>query len=291
LITHLADSYLLAQLPGDGNYYVHITDSQNHGGRAYGYRLRISAPQPDFALRMTPSSLNVRAGAVVPFCVYALRKDGFDGKIEVSLKDAPVGFELAGGLIPAGRDYVRMTLTAPLTASNQPVSLQIEGRAKIGEKIISHQAVPSEDKMQAFLYRHLVPSQELMAAVIKSRQPALSVKLPADLPVKIPSGGTTQITCKTWKRPMPKKIELKLSEPPEGLTLQDVKVVPEGLAFQLKADKNMKSGFTDNLIVEAYTELTPRQKTANSANQNQRVLMGLLPAIPIEIVQQLNGVD
>ena len=66
----------LDTLPGGGTYYVHLADSQNHGGQAYGYRLRIRAPQPDFALCTVPSSLSVRAGPAVPVSIYALRKDG-----------------------------------------------------------------------------------------------------------------------------------------------------------------------------------------------------------------------
>jgi len=45
-------------MPADGTYRVVLCDSQNHGGAAYGYRLRLSPPQPDFALRAAPSSLN-----------------------------------------------------------------------------------------------------------------------------------------------------------------------------------------------------------------------------------------
>ncbi|MCK5175002.1 MAG: pre-peptidase C-terminal domain-containing protein, partial [Planctomycetes bacterium] len=69
LTTHHADSYLTAKLPKSGTYYIHLADSQNHGGQAYGYRLRISAPQPDFALRITPSSLSLREGFIVPVSV------------------------------------------------------------------------------------------------------------------------------------------------------------------------------------------------------------------------------
>jgi len=148
---------------------VHLADSQNHGGQEYGYRLRIAAPQPDFALRVTPSSISVNAGGVVVVYVYALRKDGFDGEIEVVAKDSSAGFKLAGGRIPAGRDRVRMTLTAPLAAPEQPVALNLEGRATIGDSMVSHPAVPAEDMMQAFLYRHLVPSQELLVFVQKSK--------------------------------------------------------------------------------------------------------------------------
>ena len=62
LSTHHADSLLTATLPADGVYYLYLGDAQQKGGPEYAYRLRISAPQPDFALRVVPSSINVRAG-------------------------------------------------------------------------------------------------------------------------------------------------------------------------------------------------------------------------------------
>ena len=52
LNTHQADSYFMARLPADGTYYVHIGDTARQGGEEYGYRLRLSAPQPDFELRV-----------------------------------------------------------------------------------------------------------------------------------------------------------------------------------------------------------------------------------------------
>ena len=55
--THHADSYLMVKLPADGTYYVHLGDTARNGGEEYAYRLRISAPQPDFALRVVPSSV------------------------------------------------------------------------------------------------------------------------------------------------------------------------------------------------------------------------------------------
>ena len=92
LLTHQADSFLRFKLPASGAYYLHLGDTQGKGGPDYAYRLRISRPQPDFALRMVPSSINARAGATVPVTVYALRRDGFAGDIVLKLKDAPSGF-------------------------------------------------------------------------------------------------------------------------------------------------------------------------------------------------------
>ena len=148
LVTHHADSYLFAGLPRNGTYYVHLSDSQQQGGQAYAYRLRISSPKPDFALRVTPSSLSMRAGAAIPVHVQALRKDGFDGRIKVELKDSRAGFEINGGWIPAGSDSVRMTLTAPQKAPKRPVVLQLEGYARIGERVVSRPAIPADDVMQ-----------------------------------------------------------------------------------------------------------------------------------------------
>jgi hypothetical protein len=287
LLTHHADSYLRAKLPEKGVYYVYLADSQHHGGEEYAYRFRIGPPQPDFALRVTPSSINVPAGRIVPICVHAFRKDGFDGDIELVLKDAPPGFTLTGGRIPGGRDRVRMTLTAPGKPLDQPVVLHLEGRARIGGGTVSRPVVPAEDMMQAFAYQHLVPSQKLMVAVTNSKRPAPKVALANDGPLRIPAGGAVQVQVNTPQRPILQQVQLELSEPPKGVTLQEVTMVPEGLAFTLKTDSNaVKTGFADNLIVEAFIEPAGQQQSGKkAARQRQRVSLGVLPAIPFEIVQ------
>lgn len=287
LVTHHADSYLKAKLPTDGTYYVHLADSQNHGGTEYAYRLRIAAPQSDFSLRMTPSSLNVRAGGYVPIRVYALRKDGFNGEIEVVLKNTPSGFELQGNRIPVGCDQIRMTLKAPLKALDQPLALQLEGRARIGSQTINHPAIPADDLMQAFLYRHLVPVKELLVAVSNSRWPLPNLERAGDSPLRIPVNGSAQVLfkIKTRRRPFLNEIQLELNEPPDGVTLHDVTIVPEGLTFQLKIDKDLvQSNLADNLIIEAFREFTPRQKEGKPTPAKRRVSIGFFPAVPIEIV-------
>jgi len=285
LVTHHADSYLMARLPRTGPYYVQLADVQRHGGAAYSYRLRLSAAQPDFALRVTPSSLYVRAGGIVPICVHVLRKDGFDGAIDMALKEAPEGFVLTGGQIPAGSDRVRLTLKAPNKAPGQPVALQLEGRARIAGKTVTHPAGPADDVMQAFLYRHLVPAQELLVSVRKSRSGMPAVSLAGDGPVRIPAGGSVRVLMETPKRSILKEMRLVLDDPPEGLTLHDVRVVPKGLAFQLQADKDaLASGFASNLIVEAFREYTPKSKDGKPSNKKRRYSLGIFPAIPIEIV-------
>ncbi|MHC4403200.1 MAG: hypothetical protein ACYTG0_26360 [Planctomycetota bacterium] len=163
--THHADSYLMAELPEDGTYYVHLGETARNGGKEYAYRLRISAPRPDFALRVVPSSAGLRSKASAAVSVYAIRKDGFDGDIKLSLKDPPEGFSSANVSLPKAKEMVRLAVRTKLPDTEEPVSLAIEGRAVIGEQDVAHEAVPAEDRMQAFLWRHLVPAEELTALV------------------------------------------------------------------------------------------------------------------------------
>ena len=286
LLTHHADSYLVAELPADGQYCVRLADSQHHGGPAYGYRLRIAAAEGDFDLRVTPSALSVRAGGIIPLTVYALRKDGFEGDIEVALKDAPAGFELDGARIPAGCDKVRMTLTVPIRAPAEPLALELEGRADIGGRTISRRAVPADDVMQAFLYRHLVPAKEMLVLVQKAKWGMPPARLVEDSPIRIPAGGSADVRLRAGKGVNFKGVQLVLNAPPDGVTLHDVRVMPYGLVFRLEADKNiLKNGFAGNVIVEAFREAPVMQKDGKPTNQMRRYSVGILPAIPIQVVQ------
>ncbi len=104
LLTHHADSQLIATLPADGTYLLRLADVQRQGGAEFAYRLRVGPPRPDFELRVTPPEINAGAGTTVPITVHAVRRDGFAGDIAIGLKDAPGGVALSGGVVPAGVD-------------------------------------------------------------------------------------------------------------------------------------------------------------------------------------------
>ncbi len=163
--THHADSYFMAKLPADGTYYLHIGDAARNGGDKYAYRLRISAPRPGSALRAAPSSITLRSKANAGVTVYAVRKDGFSGPITLSLKAPPQGFSAPPVTMASPQTTVWFNVKTDLTATKNPVDLVIVGSAKIGEEEITREAVPAEDRMQAFLWRHLVPASDLKAMV------------------------------------------------------------------------------------------------------------------------------
>jgi len=267
------DSYLAVTLPADGAYFIHLTDAHQKGGPNHVYRLRLSAPQPDFALWVTPSTVNVRAGASAALTVYALRGDGFSGPIALALKDAPKGFALAGAEVPANQDQVKITLTAPLTPTTEPLTLRIEGRAAG----VVRTALPADNVTQAFTYRHLVPAQELKVAVWGRAAPRPLARIVSATPVRIPAGRTARIEVSMAVPPMAGKIEFALNDAPDGITLTEFTV--ETLVIEADAAK-VKPGLVGNLIVEAFIQRTETDVPENK----RRVPLGALPAIPFEIV-------
>ena len=281
LMTHHADSYLIVTLPTNGAYCIRLNDTQSHGGPEYSYRLRISEPRPDFELRVTPASVSARAGACVPLTVYALRKDGFTNEIDLALKDAPSGFHLDGGRIPAGTDSVRVTLTSPAGASAQIVPLVFEGRAKTRDGTITRAAVPAEDMQQAFSYHHLVPAQQMQVLVTPSRFAPGALRVAGTGPVQIPCGGSAKFRF-VGRRAMG-DVQLQLVDPPEGVKLSAVRSVRDGTEVVLETDAALvKPGLKGNLILQAFNNRNPAGK--NKANAARRPPGVTLPAVPFEII-------
>jgi hypothetical protein len=309
LNTHQADSLIQFTLPAQGTYYLHLGDAQHEGGPEYAYRLRISRPRPDFALRVVPSCINAPGGRVIPISVVALRKDGFSDAIALSLKDAPEGFSLGGGRVPSGTDQVRVTLAVPFIETDEPLHLCLEGRASIGGKEVIRTAVPADDMMQAFAYKHLVPAQDLTIAVVNPYQrrnagagtgnnsPAArpagagrrfyqsAVAILGEMPVKLPAGGTAELRIRAPNTVSSRsEVQLELSDPPEGITIDKVSRTDNGVAIVLRSDaRKAKPGLQGNLIAIAIRKETVTNKDGKS--RDQRTPMGALPAIPFEVVQ------
>jgi len=279
LTTHHADSRLSATLPADGLYYLYLVDEQQQGGADYGYRLHITGPQPDFELRIVPSAINVRAGTTVPVTVHVLRRDGFAGEITLALKDAPTGFQLSGARVPAGQDIVRVTLTVPADAPAGVRSLHMIGRATIQQRVIIHQAVPADDLMQAFIYRHLVPAEEALVCVLGSAQRFAVGALAAES-LKIPVGGQARLPVNIPSSTSWGEVELELSDPPPGISIERV---TGAIIFRSDA-KTTKPGLKGNLIVNVYAYRDPETMKGRGQRKKPRRLLTALPAIPFEIV-------
>ena len=300
LHTHHADSLINFTLPADGTYYVRLGDAQRQGGPQYAYRLRLSAPRPDFELRVVPSCINASSWQLTPVTVFAMRKDGFSGPIALDLKDAD-GIALHGGTVPEGQVQVRVTLAVPPMLSADPVGLFLEGRATIGGQEAVHKAIGTDDMTQAFFYKHLVPARNLIlvpgdrfrfqgpggkpakAPLAAHRAFQSQWAILSEQPTKIPAGATTEVRIRApWGRRG--EIQVELSDPPEGITVDRVSWADRGLALVLHGDaQKAKPGLRGNLIANAFSKGTVTDKDGKT--REVRNLMGPLPAIPFEIVK------
>jgi hypothetical protein len=148
-----------------GRHYHNVNMPTWLGGEEYAYRLRISPPRPDFALRIVPTSVSMRSRGNAPVTVNVIRKEGFNSPIQLVLKDPPTGFAATPVQVGPTQTTGRLTIRTDRFSTPKPVSLYIEGRSKGPDGPIARVAVPAEDRMQAFLWRHLVPAQEMKVLV------------------------------------------------------------------------------------------------------------------------------
>jgi hypothetical protein len=279
LMTHHADSRIQTTLPRDGTYYWHIGDARRHGSPAHAYRLRISQPRPDFELRVTPCSINAQPGTTVPVTVYAIRRDGFAGDINLTFKHVPVGFILAGAKIPAKQNEVRMTVQVPATPRPRPVQLDLEGRAMISGQQVTRQATAAEDMVQAFAYHHLVPANHLLVTVSSGARARFPARLMHTQSIKIRPGGTALVRFAIPGGGTSDKLQLILNEPPVGISLKSTTFTSDGAILQLHADaEKVKPGLKTNLIVEVYP-------ASGKTGKPSRFPLGTLPAVPVEVVR------
>jgi len=294
LLTHHADSYLRAKLPKDGNYFLHVSDTSDQGGKAYGYRVRVALPQPDFALRVSPATLSLPGGRVAPITVHVLRRDGFKGSVELALRDPPEGMYLSGGRIPAGQDKIRLTLTTPKSVPVSPFAVEVEGTARIKGKAVTRLARPVDDVMQAFLWRHLAPAEEFQMTVKNAKWAAPRMTVVGKVPVPIRAGAKSEVKVKTPPKRWVTDVEMVLNNPPKGVTVGKTRTEKDGYVFEVMVDRKLiEPGFAGNLIVEGFGMVKPKpakgkgKKTAAKAPAKpRRISLGYMPAIPFQVVKR-----
>ena len=306
LRTHHADSLIHFTLPADGEYGVRLGDAQSHGGPEYGYRLRLSEPRPDFELRVAPSCLHAITWRLNPFAVYVQRKDGFNGEIALRFQDDPFGLALSGDVVPAGQDQIRLTLAIAPLLSADPIPLCLEGRATIDGKEVVHPAVPAEVLTQAFFYKHVVPAKSLTlvpedrtrfreeaARAARENKPfpppdsrrsfQQAMEILSARPVRIPVGGSTEVQVRLgWSRNG--QIQVELSDPPEGITVDSAAWTERGVALVLRSDAaKTQSGLHGNLMANAFLQTTATEQDGKT--REVRNFIGPLPALPFEVIQ------
>lgn len=135
------------EITEDGVYRLQVRDlyggTRSDTGNIYRLIVRQAAPdfslvawaahmvlrQNDFGTISKPVAL--RAGTTMAFEVVVVRRDGFDGDIELGMEDLPPGVTASGLTIPAGKVQGMMFITAAENAQSAFSVAKIFGRAQI----------------------------------------------------------------------------------------------------------------------------------------------------------------
>jgi hypothetical protein len=176
-------SDILAKLPiqQDGVHRLQLTDL--FGGTRKDprnvYRLVIRKEAPDFALvawalhmelrngdrNALSKPMALRGGSTMALEVVAVRRDGFDGEIELAIDGLPEGMTARGLKIPPGQSRGIMLVTASQDAPRSRCSVTFTGRAQIDGAAVTRpvrlasMAWPVADAWQE------IPSPRLLADV------------------------------------------------------------------------------------------------------------------------------
>jgi hypothetical protein len=131
----------------DGIYRLQIRDlfggTRSDAGNVYQLVVRQAAPDfsvVNWAMHMElrngdranlSKPVALRGGATMAFDVVALRRDGFDGEINIEVENLPPGVKAAGLRIPPGKSQGTLLLTAAEDAPRGVSVAKVFGRAQI----------------------------------------------------------------------------------------------------------------------------------------------------------------
>ncbi len=138
------DSKLTFTAPASGTYYIRLSDARGASGAHHAYRLTVAAPEADYELFVTPANPNVPRGGRVPVTVFAWRRDGFDGPIDVAFRDLPRGLMGTTGRILPGESSVTLTLGADGEATAMVTPLRVVGAATVNGRPVQREARADE---------------------------------------------------------------------------------------------------------------------------------------------------
>ena len=148
-----ADPLGKLEIKEDGVYRLQLRDlfGGTRSEARHVYRLIIRKPAPDFALASWALHMNLRngdrnavskpialrVGSTMPFEVVVVRRDGFDGEIELGVSDLPEGVTACGLKIPAGKSVGHLLISARDDSPRATAIAKIFGRAQIDGKTVT----------------------------------------------------------------------------------------------------------------------------------------------------------
>jgi len=203
------------EIKEDGTYRLQVTDlfGGTRSDTRNVYRLVVRQPASDFALVAWPLHMELRngdrsafskpialrGGATMAIEVVALRRDGFDGDINLIMEGLPEGVRARGLKIAAGSSRGVMLISADVNAPRSLANAKFIGKAIIGEVEVSRPCRMAEMKW---------PVADSWSEIPETR-------LVADVPVSVSGFENTPLSIvaaesKTWEVKQGEKLKLPL---------------------------------------------------------------------------------
>lgn len=176
-----ADPLGKLEIKEDGTYRLQVRDlfGGTRSDAANVYRLLVRKAAPDFALtgwaihmelrngdrNAVSKPIALRPGASMAFEVAVVRRDGFDGDIELGMTGLPTGVTAAGIKIPAGQAHGKLIVSADEKAPRSLGFAKLFGRAQVNGVTVER---PVHLASQAWPVRDAsgeIPKPRLMADV------------------------------------------------------------------------------------------------------------------------------
>lgn len=176
-----ADVMGKVEIKEDGTYRLQLRDlfggTRTEPGNVY--RLIVRQAAPDFSLaswavHMTlrngdraalSKPIALRAGGSMVFEVVVVRRDGFDGEIELQMEGLPPGVSASGLKIAKGKNYGHMVITAKGDAKPTFSVAKISGRAVINGNAITRECRMASMEWPVRDAKQEIPSPRLMADI------------------------------------------------------------------------------------------------------------------------------
>ncbi len=276
--------------PADGNYVVEIRDVHLRGGPGYAYFLKIERSLPYFELSIDTDKTWISPGSCCAIFARAVKKNGFQGEIQLHVEGLPAGVIAHCGRILAGAaNDGCIILEAPAGAPQAASNIRVYGTA-----------TTDHDGKVLALSTDAQPMQEIyMPGGGRSHYPVdmhtVAIGAPGDiLGMKL---SEYDISLKPGES---KKIEVEIQRAPDfatnvtldmlfqHLSSKFANTLPEGVTIDLKASKTLLTGAETKghitLKVEKNAPAVEKQQCSVMANVSVNFVMKVTTSsLPLNI--------
>jgi hypothetical protein len=237
----------------DGSYRLAVRDLFNttRDDPRLTYVLAVRKEKPDFELVATPvrdgpaappAPPLLRRGGAVPVRDVALRKDGFNGEIQLSAEGLPPGVSCAGSTVAAGSTSAVLVLAAAENAAGWSGLLRIVGKADVGGTqavreargacVVVNAGEPPTEAVRSRL------TADFEAAVSGSEVAPLAIE-PAEAKAYEPAGAKVTLPLKlTWRGDTSGKFKVKVAGHPALDNFTETEIDAKAATAELGIDLN-----------------------------------------------------